>query len=234
MGYAHADQSLRGVDGEMKKEDADQLIRCVKECWWRVAILISIPAILTGWLLSDQKTMTLALDWTALAAIGTFLAAFAALRSSKVALRIAQRDWEKEMEVRYQKSLIYKNLLKAPVEVLKADIDAIEEVMEKYLKQPKNFPLDPDFKNYMNQVVQPVSIGLISENIEGLHYLGEDMGGAIARIISSIHPFQLCVYTLASDHSIVSDVTRAVASDVIEGIKVVKRNFQGLDWGPHY
>lgn len=39
MGYAHADNSLRGVDREMKKEDADQLIRCVKECWWRVAIL---------------------------------------------------------------------------------------------------------------------------------------------------------------------------------------------------
>ncbi|WP_368928662.1 hypothetical protein [Alcaligenes faecalis] len=215
----------------MKKDDADQLIRCVKECWWRVAILILIPSLLTGWLLSDRQSITQGLDWTALAAIGTFLAAAAAFLSSQVALRIAQQDWEKEKSIRYQKSLIYKNLLKAPVEVLEADIEAIEEVMEKYLKQPKNFPLNPDFRSYMNEVVQPVSISLISENIEGLHYLGEEMGGAIARIISSIHPFQLCVYTLASDQAIVTDATRTVASNVLKGIKEVKMNFRGLDWG---
>ncbi|QCP82375.1 hypothetical protein D0C27_10980 [Alcaligenes faecalis] len=27
----------------MKKEDADQLIRCVKECWWRMALVLAIP-----------------------------------------------------------------------------------------------------------------------------------------------------------------------------------------------
>lgn len=51
MGYAHADQSLRGVDKKMKKEDADQLIRCVKECWWRMALVLAIPLAIMAWVL---------------------------------------------------------------------------------------------------------------------------------------------------------------------------------------
>ena len=33
----------------MKKEDADQLIRCFKECWWRGVIVISAPTVLIAW-----------------------------------------------------------------------------------------------------------------------------------------------------------------------------------------
>lgn len=33
----------------MKKEDADQLIRCVKECWWRGVIVLSVPTALIAW-----------------------------------------------------------------------------------------------------------------------------------------------------------------------------------------
>lgn len=49
MGYAHANKSSRGVDREMKKEDADQLIRCVKECWWRVLLLLIPPLAFVVW-----------------------------------------------------------------------------------------------------------------------------------------------------------------------------------------
>lgn len=33
----------------MKKEDADQLIRCVKECWWRGVIVLAVPTALIAW-----------------------------------------------------------------------------------------------------------------------------------------------------------------------------------------
>lgn len=44
----------------MKKGDADQLIRCMKECWWRVALVIAIPLALMAWVFwGSPVTMTL-------------------------------------------------------------------------------------------------------------------------------------------------------------------------------
>lgn len=79
MGYAHADKSLRGVDREMKKEDADQLIRCVKECWWRVGVLlflifIFVLLVLHGWPQGDWG-----MGWGALGAVATCVTGCAAV-----------------------------------------------------------------------------------------------------------------------------------------------------------
>nr|WP_321302643.1 hypothetical protein [Alcaligenes faecalis] len=65
----------------MKKEEADQLIRCVKECWWRVLAVISLPvaasiSIFSDWPWKDSP-------WTAIAAIATFAASWSALYISQ-------------------------------------------------------------------------------------------------------------------------------------------------------
>mgnify|MGYP006194644133 FL=1 len=88
MGYAHADNSLRGVDKEMKKEDADQLIRCVRECWWRVLAVISFPivasiAVFSDWPWDDSP-------WVAMGAVATFLAVLTA-----ICIALSQRADEK-------------------------------------------------------------------------------------------------------------------------------------------
>lgn len=77
MGYAHADKSSRGVDREMKKEDADQLIRCVKECWWRVLIIFAIPSFALVAVKSDWPWKES--PWAAAAAVATFFAGVVAL-----------------------------------------------------------------------------------------------------------------------------------------------------------
>ncbi|MDT8470699.1 hypothetical protein O3S74_018095, partial [Alcaligenes nematophilus] len=61
----------------MKKEDADQLIRCVKECWWRGLIVISLPtfasiAIFSDWPWQDSP-------WVAIGAVATFSAVLTAI-----------------------------------------------------------------------------------------------------------------------------------------------------------
>lgn len=64
---------------EMKKEDADQLIRCVKECWWRVGILLLLVSCFVllaihGWPQGDW-----ALGWGAIGAIATIVTGCAAV-----------------------------------------------------------------------------------------------------------------------------------------------------------
>lgn len=63
----------------MKKEDADQLIRCVKECWWRVAAILMIVNAGVLIAVNGRPEGGWKLDWTAVAAISTLAAAIVAL-----------------------------------------------------------------------------------------------------------------------------------------------------------
>ncbi|WHQ44238.1 hypothetical protein [Alcaligenes faecalis] len=63
----------------MKKEDADQLIRCVKECWWRVGLLlflifIFVLLVMHGWPQGDWG-----IGWGALGALATCVTGCAAV-----------------------------------------------------------------------------------------------------------------------------------------------------------
>lgn len=62
----------------MKKEDADQLIRCVRACWWRVAIVVAIPAFASVAVFSSWP-WGLETPWAMLSAIGTLSATFSAV-----------------------------------------------------------------------------------------------------------------------------------------------------------
>ncbi|MGO3890121.1 MAG: hypothetical protein ACTJHW_04000 [Paenalcaligenes sp.] len=62
----------------MTEEKADQIIRCVKECWWRVVIIFLIPAfasiaVFSSWPWGAES------PWVMLAAIGTMVATVSAL-----------------------------------------------------------------------------------------------------------------------------------------------------------
>ena len=65
----------------MKKEDADQLIRCVKECWWRVLVVIAAPLFLILALKNGLQIILTLKEGTAawVQAIGSILAILAAV-----------------------------------------------------------------------------------------------------------------------------------------------------------
>lgn len=72
----------------MKKEDTDQLIRCVKECWWRMALVIAIPLALIAWVFwGSPVTMAFedgAAAWVqAFGSIGAVIAAIYVLHKQR-------------------------------------------------------------------------------------------------------------------------------------------------------
>lgn len=72
----------------MKKEDADQLIRCVKECWWRLTVffaaeLLFVTLVVYGWPKGDWG-----LGWGAVGAVGTLVTGVGAIYIAYV-----QKKW---------------------------------------------------------------------------------------------------------------------------------------------
>lgn len=75
----------------MTTEKIEQLVLCIKECWWRVGVLLVILLGFTltamhGWPQGDWG-----LGWTSLAAIGGMAAGFGAFYAAYVALQIADK-----------------------------------------------------------------------------------------------------------------------------------------------
>ncbi|ULH05369.1 hypothetical protein [Alcaligenes faecalis] len=72
----------------MKKEDADLLIRCVKECWWRMALVLAIPLGIMAWVFWGSP-VTVALEdgaaaWVqAFGSIGAVVAAIYVLHKQR-------------------------------------------------------------------------------------------------------------------------------------------------------
>ena len=99
MSYAHADKSLRGVGREMKKEDADQLIRCVKECWWRVAVLFFLIfgfALIAMYGFPSFELDQIAAAWVQ--AIGSILALFVSIGVVRHDHRLKRRETTDELK----------------------------------------------------------------------------------------------------------------------------------------
>lgn len=72
----------------MKKEDADQLIRCVKECWWRLTVffaveLLFVTLVVYGWPQGDWD-----FGWGAVGAVGTLVTGVGAIYIAYV-----QKKW---------------------------------------------------------------------------------------------------------------------------------------------
>lgn len=61
----------------MTEEKANQIIRCVKECWWRVVLVFALPAVAAISILSEWPWRES--PWSAAAAIATFFAGGSAL-----------------------------------------------------------------------------------------------------------------------------------------------------------
>nr|WP_321278680.1 hypothetical protein [Alcaligenes faecalis] len=83
----------------MKKENADQLIRCVKECWWRVLLVLVFPAVAVIAVFSDWPSKEQ--PWSAIGAIVAAIAVVVALFQ----LNHAKTD-DHEKRARYRKSFL--------------------------------------------------------------------------------------------------------------------------------
>lgn len=230
MGYAHADKSLRGVDKKMKKEDADQLIRCVKECWWRVAILLLIPILLFFVLWLDGDDMDWKFGWSALAAIGSLLAAIAAFVASSTALKIARQEWDKEKEQKGQKALMYKWLFMGEIGSLQASFEAIENQVEKYIAAQEGAELTIETCLYMNDLAAGMSTPLIERHLADLHFFGIQTGRAIAGIIANVSLTQGSLAALATNPAKVTEKKKRIAALLLVRLGMVRQYYAQLDW----
>lgn len=214
----------------MKKEDADQLIRCVKECWWRVAILLLIPTSLFFVLWSDSEGMEWKFDWAALAAIGSLLAAIAAFFASSIALKIARQEWEKEKEQKGQKALMYKWLFMGEIGSLQANYEAIENEIKKYLAAQEGAELTKETCVYMNDLAAGMSTPLIERHLADLHFFGIQTGRAIAGIIANVSLTQVSLATLATNPAKVTEKKKHIAALLLIRLGMVRQYYAQLDW----
>lgn len=109
---------------EMKKEDADQLIRCVKECWWRVGILLLLVSCFVllaihGWPQGDW-----ALGWGAIGAIATVVTGCAAVliayrQKKSNDERRSHLDWLARRDANQLLNFINRELIKVVLETEK-------------------------------------------------------------------------------------------------------------------
>lgn len=76
----------------MKKEDADQLIRCVKECWWRVTVVLAVPSLTLVALYSDWPWKES--PWAAASAVATLFAGISALWISMREIQFRRKNTE--------------------------------------------------------------------------------------------------------------------------------------------
>ncbi|MBH0311259.1 hypothetical protein I7E32_12885 [Alcaligenes faecalis] len=110
----------------MKKEDADQLIRCVRECWWRVLLLLTIPPSFVVWAIYGWP-ITVAVEggmpvWgqVLVTVLGIWSAVYAANQGAKAASRLKEEQ--------------RKN---ATLAVIKAFIDRVEAIVVVVKKPPE-------------------------------------------------------------------------------------------------
>lgn len=96
---------------EMKKEEADQLIRCVKECWWRVLLLLTIPVAFMVWAIYGWPVIMSVEDGAAawVQAIGSILAivgtALIARTEFKRSLAVERRQIRRERAAQRERQL---------------------------------------------------------------------------------------------------------------------------------
>lgn len=214
----------------MKKEDADQLIRCVKECWWRVAILLLIPTLLFFVLWSDSEGMEWKFGWAALAAIGSLLAAIAAFVASSIALKIARQEWDKEKEHKGQKALMYKWLFMGEISSLQASFETIETEMKNYLSLPLGSFLTSQTCAYLNDLAAGMSAPLIERHLADLHLLGIQTGRAVAGIIANISMTQESITTLTMDTAKVTDKKKEIVVHLVTRLGLVQNYYGQLEW----
>lgn len=86
----------------MKSEDADQLIRCVRECWWRVLLLLTIPSSVIAWAIYGWPVTVVVSDGVAAWAqafgsiVGIGVAILVARYQSIKSRELLSEQWEKE------------------------------------------------------------------------------------------------------------------------------------------
>lgn len=110
----------------MSEEKANQIIRCVKECWWRVTVMLSIPAITAIALFSTWPWKES--PWVAMSAISTLCASVIALWLGLDQIRRSER--RKEREGRVIAALTCPLIQKA-AKILKQCINVLEPSQEK-------------------------------------------------------------------------------------------------------
>lgn len=128
----------------MTKENVDQVIRCVKECWWRVGLVFLIPSIAVISLSVDWKPSSSITDW--LTAVGTVAAVVAT-----VALYWDGRKKAEKKELANFLSFLLSN--QAEWETFHLKISAVEAAINTCLRGLKGPPLGA-----LPQVLAPLLI----------------------------------------------------------------------------
>lgn len=107
----------------MNKENTDQVIRCIKECWWRVGFLLLLAIglallVMYGWPFKVHVDVKL-LNWVQ--TVAACIAGFGGIYTAHIALSISLQDREKQR----QSALRYLLVEKSTFSNFKIVIDSI-------------------------------------------------------------------------------------------------------------
>ncbi|GEM_PF-7015307 len=117
----------------MTEDKADQIIRCVKECWWRVLLLIGIPLFFAVPLLWEWPEVVIVADglaawFQAIGAIAAIVMAFFVSRFSAKSARTLQMEKEQRERTRIESG--YKEVVLSLVAETMSIVRAIREKSE--------------------------------------------------------------------------------------------------------
>ncbi|MCC9162878.1 hypothetical protein LNA76_06000 [Alcaligenes sp. MMA] len=148
---------------KMKKDDADQLIRCVKECWWRVLLLLTAPIALVSWAIHGWPVTISVEDGVAawVQAIGSILAiagaALIARSEFKRSLAVERRQIRRQRAAQRERQLAVTQMEISKIisvyQLCKEVLDITEDALNK-----DDFKLSAeDFINRVNAAERLVS-----------------------------------------------------------------------------
>lgn len=168
--------------------------------------------------------------WSALAAIGSLLAAIAAFVASSIALKIARQEWDKEKEQEGQKALMYKWLFMGEINSLQAIFETLESEMKDYLNLPLGSFLTNQMCVYLNDLSAGMSAPLIERHLADLHILGIKTGRAVAGIIANISMTQESITTLTMGTAQITNENKEIVNYLLIRLGLVQKYYSQFEW----
>lgn len=171
-----------------------------------------------------------AFGWTALAAIGTLLATFAAFIAANIALKISREDRERKEEEKYQKSLIYKCAFIGEVIRIKVSIDVIDEQMIAYDGLEVGAIFHEDIKEFLRDVSNDLSSKALEENMSNLHVFDGSTGGAIASMVVTAGRVKIELLRMINEGEGVTKYGKELAKLVRSNVKTCRASYADIKW----
>lgn len=214
----------------MTEETVDRIIRCMKECWWRVGILLAlifgfVLLVTYGWPQGDW-----ALDWTALAAIGGLAAGFGAFYAARVALRIAEEEAKAREKNKRKQAAIYKWIMMIELVQLRMNLNSIEGLLAGYEEIEEGSALDRVKADLLLQAKDRLRTPFTLEKIHEAYIFGENTSQHLAAIVANFPTLSPVIELIASPPALVTPEKKILVKFVLDTVAALNLDFRGVGW----